>query len=376
MGLGSIPAVRAPGRRAEHRIRGRRPAPGGRPRQAGSAPLHRSRRHCHPPHLRRARQPHGPLRQRTHGPGRGTAGKGLHAPGPLHRAVHDGPGHAVQGTRAVPALLRLRARARTATAGAGRRPGSCHHRGPVPAQGRGEQATPAASGPRPARWLGPRSAAGHRVLRRAHEAGTRGVRHPAHGSEGHGAAPLHQRHDRYPQGCGPCARSGRSPPRDGGLRTRPPPGGRLLVHGGPRVGDRYLVRDHRSAHPRCDRRGGRGGLRCPPLVPHPRQPAGHCLVHRADGDPHADARHPQGRLPRAPRAVRPFGSAIHRERGRAAQPGSRPVGAGGARPADPRQLVADGDRSNHDCQLRGQRHPARLHGTALARCGGRSARTR
>ncbi len=52
--------------------------------------------------------------------------------------------------------------------------------------------------------------------------------------------------------------------------------------GGPRVGDRYLLRDHRPAHPRRDCRGGRGGLRRPPLVPHPRRPAGHGLVHGTD----------------------------------------------------------------------------------------------
>ena len=83
--------------------------------------------------------------------------------------------------------------------------------------------------------------------------------------------------------------------------------------------------------------------------------AGHRLVHGADRDPHADA----GRR-RAGRSEHDLSrAALHRQRRRAAQPGGGRLGRGGARPADPRQLVADRDRRDHDRQLRGDGHPAR-----------------
>ncbi len=74
---------------------------------------------------------------------------------------------------------------------------------------------------------------------------------------------------------------------------------------------------------------------------------------------HARAR---GAAP-ALRSVRP---AARAQRGRAAQPGGRGLGRAGARPAHPRQLVADRDRRHHDRQLRGPGHPPRLHGAAPA----------
>ena len=60
-------------------------------------------------------------------------------------------------------------------------------------------------------------------------------------------------------------------------------------------------------------------------------------------------------------------AALHRQRRRAAEPGGRVVGPGGARPADPRQLVADRDRRHHDRQHAGDGHQARLDGQAAAR---------
>src|SRR3990172_1080872 len=62
----------------------------------------------------------------------------------------------------------------------------------------------------------------------------------------------------------------------------------------------------------------------------------------------------------------------------AAEPGGRGVGAGGARAALPRQLVADGDGRDHDRQPRGAGHPAGLDGPAAARGrgGDRPARRR
>ena len=59
--------------------------------------------------------------------------------------------------------------------------------------------------------------------------------------------------------------------------------------------------------------------------------------------------------------------ALHRERGRAAQPRGRLVGHGGVRHADPRQLVADGDRRDHDRQHGRDGREARLDGQAPAR---------
>ncbi len=55
-------------------------------------------------------------------------------------------------------------------------------------------------------------------------------------------------------------------------------------------------------------------------------------------------------------------SALHGERRRAAQPGSRDVGRQGARQAVSRQLVADRDRRHHDRQLRLHGRQARLDG--------------
>ena len=61
------------------------------------------------------------------------------------------------------------------------------------------------------------------------------------------------------------------------------------------------------------------------------------------------------------------GPALLRERRRAAEPRVRRVGAGSARPAVPRQLVADRDRRDHDRELRLHGHPPGLDGAAAAR---------
>ena len=66
------------------------------------------------------------------------------------------------------------------------------------------------------------------------------------------------------------------------------------------------------------------------------------------------------------RAVRSFRAALRGERRRAAQPGGGGVGPGGARPAVPRQLVADRDRRHHDRQLRGDGQSPGLDGPAAA----------
>ena len=69
---------------------------------------------------------------------------------------------------------------------------------------------------------------------------------------------------------------------------RPSPGRRLLVHGGPRLGDRDVLRDHRPPDQRRDEHRRRGRLRRRPLVRHPGEGTGHRLVHSPHGDPHAD----------------------------------------------------------------------------------------
>ena len=61
----------------------------------------------------------------------------------------------------------------------------------------------------------------------------------------HGTAALHQRHDRYTQGCGPRARGGTCPSRDRPDGAGSPRRRRLLVHRGPRLGDGHVVRDRR-----------------------------------------------------------------------------------------------------------------------------------
>ena len=83
------------------------------------------------------------------------------------------------------------------------------------------------------------------------------------------------------------------------------------------------------------------------------------------------AGHGAGRWPRPPRA------ALRRQRRRAAPPRGGRVGDRGARHADPRQLVADRDRRDHDRQPPGPGDPARLDGPAAPGCrGGRPRRGR
>ena len=148
-------------------------------------------------------------------------------------------------------------------------------------------------------------------------------------------------------------------------------GRRLLVHGRPGMGDRHVLRHHLAADQRrdADRRPGR--VRCRTLVPHPAGPESHGLVHGADRDPDADE---GGRRDR--QAVRPVQAALHGERRRAAQSGSRGLGRRGVRQAVPRQLVADRDRRHHDLQLPVDGREARLDGPPAAGHRGRHRRAR
>jgi hypothetical protein len=137
------------------------------------------------------------------------------------------------------------------------------------------------------------------------------------------------------------------------------------VHRGPGLGDRDVLRDHRAADVRDHQHRGRGRVRRRALVWHPAGPARDRLVHRPDRHPHDDEDGGRSRP-----QVRPGIASLPRERRRAAQPGGGDVGAGGVRPAVPRQLVADRDGRDHDRQLRGHGHPPGLHGPAAARCRG------
>ena len=134
--------------------------------------------------------------------------------------------------------------------------------------------------------------AGHAGLRGLDVARARHAARDSHERRRHGAAALHQRHDRHAQGRDPRARRGADALRHRPLRAGPARRRRLLVHRRPRLGDRHLVRHRRAAAARRDQHRRRGGVRRRALVPHPAGRGSHRLVHRADGDPHADEGRP------------------------------------------------------------------------------------
>ena len=144
----------------------------------------------------------------------------------------------------------------------------------------------------------PASARGARPERRA---GRRvgGLRDRAHRSAGPGPAALHERHDRTAEGCDARARGRRGPPRNGCHGPRPARRRRLLVHGGPGLGDGHLLRDDRSADPRPDDGRRRGGVRRRALVRDARARAGQRVVHGADRGADAHAPHRGGARARA-----------------------------------------------------------------------------
>ena len=87
------------------------------------------------------------------------------------------------------------------------------------------------------------------------------------------------------------------------------------------------------------------------------------LVHRADRHPHADeGRRRAASASTTSRALRFLASV-----GEPLNPEAVVWGAGGLRPAVPRQLVADRDRRHHDRQLRRDGRPPGLDGAAAAR---------
>ena len=158
----------------------------------------------------------------------------------------------------------------------------------------------------------------------------------------------------------------------GQARARPPPGRRLLVHRRSRLGHRHVVRHHRAAHARRDEHRRRGRLRRRALVRDPARPARHRLVHGADRRPHADARRGRAGARATISPTLRFVASV----GEPLNPEAVVLGHRGARAADPRQLVADGDGRDHDRELRVDGHPAGLDGAAAARRRGRDRATR
>ena len=75
----------------------------------------------------------------------------------------------------------------------------------------------------------------------------------------------------------------------------PAPGRHLLVHRRSRLGDRHLLRHHRAAAAWRDLDRRCGGFRRRALVRASCRSRGDGLVHRADGDPHADEGRGRGR---------------------------------------------------------------------------------
>ena len=213
----------------------------------------------------------------------------------------------------------------------------------------------------------------HREPRPPDADDVRSFRRGRHAARGHGAPALHQRHDGPAEGRGACPRGRRSAQLDGPHRARSASGRHLLVHRRSRLGDRHLLRHHRAADERRDDDRRRGRVRRRALVPHAGTREGQRLVHRADGDPHAD----EGRR-RAAEGARSHAPALHGERRRAAQSGGGALGRRGLRHALPRQLVADRDRRHHDRQLRVDGRQAGLDGPPAAghRSGHRQARGR
>ena len=115
-----------------------------------------------------------------------------------------------------------------------------------------------------------RAARGHARLRGAARGGARELRDRAHLARGLRAAALHQRHHGPAEGRAARARRRHRPSRHRALGARPAGRRRLLVHRGPRLGHRHLLRRDRAARLRRHDAGGPRGVRRGALVRHPR----------------------------------------------------------------------------------------------------------
>ena len=245
---------------------------------------------------------------------------GLHRAGPHSRAVRHGDRRAAQRLGGVTAVLRVRSRADRDPGRARRGRGSGHHAGDLPPQDRTD------SGPAD---HGAHDCAGRRRRRTRHRRlprsdGPGGRRCPDRADDRRAirhcctspAAPPARR--RAPSTC--TARSSRTTsPACYALDLHPDDIFWCTADPGWVTGTSYGIIAPLTARRHVHRRRGR--LRRRALVPDPAGPAGHGLVHRADRDPHAD----EGRRG-AVRSATTFPAALHRQRRRAAQPGSGALG--------------------------------------------------
>ena len=148
----------------------------------------------------------------------------------------------------------------------------------------------------------------------------------------------------------------------------------LLVHRRSGLGYRHLLRHHRPAVPRRDQHHRRRQISTPN--------AGTGILQEQKVTVWYTAPTAIRMLMKAgPEIARKYDlepAALHRQRGRAAQPGGCRLGQGSAGPAHPRQLVADRNRRHHDRQLYrpSTSSPARWEGRCRASSPHRAARRR
>ena len=188
------------------------------------------------------------------------------------------------------------------------------------------------------------------------------LRHCVHHRRGLLHNALHVGHYRQAQGGRPRPHGRVAAHGHGEMGLGSPRRRHLLVHRRPRMGHRHILRHVRALDQRHHTGYLRGGLPRQRVVPGDSEVRRHGVVHRPNRHTNADE---GGR--RDPQAVRPLKPSLHVLRWRAPQPGGDYVGAEGARPALPRQLVADGDGGDSHRQLPFNGHQARFDGASHSR---------
>ncbi len=153
------------------------------------------------PDLLRARRGDLEVRLGSASTRRRAGGSCVHAGLENARALHRHPGRVEERECRRAVVLGIRPGADRDPARYGRRQGPGDHATALPASGCADPGPTASPGARdPGRWRGRR---GPVVLRGA-RVGSSGDSCGADGPRRHGPAPLHQRDDRSPEGCGPC----------------------------------------------------------------------------------------------------------------------------------------------------------------------------
>ena len=222
VGGGRCRTGRAPGRWAEHRPRGRRPARGRCACRPRGAQVRRPRRRGPGRHLRRALGADGPLRgcpARARDP---TGRAGLRPRTAPRRAVRRRPRRPQDGGGRLAALPRLRARARPRANADRRRRRPRHDAGALPAQGGTDQGE--LPGLRHVIGIGTGERRGRGCARHGRAPRRRRARRPRRGHHPRGprAPSLHQRDHGHAQGGAPRPRRRRRAPGHRPLRARPP----------------------------------------------------------------------------------------------------------------------------------------------------------